>query len=216
MDRTEIRDRIVLATLPHVAFDGWSDRALAAGLEVAGLPPDMAVRIFPGGMREVVGHWSNYGDRRMADAAQARDLASLRIRDRIAAVVRLRIEVDLVHREAARRALSFLALPQNAEVAARCTYDTVNAMWYAVGDTSSDYTFYTKRALLAAVYGATVLYWLDDESENFGDTWSFLDRRIDGAMKLPKLQSRLTNAIQNLAAPVRGRVRRSFRGRRPI
>lgn len=216
MDRTEIRDRILLATLPHTAFDGWSERALAAGLDDAGLPQDIAVRLFAGGMRDVVRHWSSYGDRQMLNELEKLDLAAMRMRDRVATAVRLRIEVNRKHREAVRRGLSFLALPQNAEVAARCTYDTVNAMWYALGDTSSDYNYYTKRALLAAVYGATILYWLDDESVDSEETWSFLDRRVDGILKVPELQSRLTGAIERLAAPWSGRVGRGFRARRPV
>jgi len=216
MDRTEMRDRILLATLPHAAFDGWSGRALAAGIDDAGLPPQMAVRVFAGGMRDVVRHWSSYGDRRMVNELEKRDLAAMRVRDRLATAVRCRVEVNLAFREAVRRGLAFLALPQNAEVAARCTYDTVNAMWYAAGDTSSDYNYYTKRALLAAVYGSTVLYWLDDESDNHEETWRFLGRRVDDVMKIPKLQSRLTGAIERLAAPWSGRVGRGFRARRPI
>ncbi len=214
MDRTEIRDRILLATLPHAAFDGWTERALRAGLDDAGLPPDMAIRVFPGGMPDVLRHWSDHGDRRMVEELGNRDLESMRVRDRLAAAVRIRIEVNLAYREAVRRGLSFLALPQNAGLAARCAHDTVNAMWYAAGDTSSDYNYYTKRALLAAVYGATVLYWLDDESEDFEETWSFLDRRIDDAMNVPKFQSRVTAAIQRLATPLTPFGRRMGRGYR--
>ncbi len=219
MDRTGIRDRIVLATLPHAAFDGWSMRALRAGVADAGLTPDTALRLFPGGVREVVRHWSSYADRRMLEEMEKLDASSMRVRDRIAAAVRLRIEVNLTHREAVRRGLSFLAMPQNADLAARCAFDTVNAMWYAAGDTSADYNYYTKRALLAAVHGATVLYWLDDESRDFAATWSFLDRRIDDVMRISKLQSRVTGAIQRLAAPLSPfgrRGGRGFRARGPI
>lgn len=219
MDRTEIRDRLVLATLPHAAFDGWSARALRAGTADADLSPDTTLRLFPGGIREVVRHWSSYGDRRMLEEMEKLDGASMRVRDRIAAAVRLRIEVNLKHREAVRRGLSFLAMPQNADLAARCAFDTVNAMWYAAGDTSSDYNYYTKRALLVAVHGATILYWLDDESEDFGDTWSFLDRCIDDVMKIPKLQSRVSDAFARLAAPLGPfgrRAGRGFRVRGPV
>jgi ubiquinone biosynthesis protein COQ9 len=214
MVQTDIRDRIVAATLPHAAIDGWTERALAAGLDDAGFPKEMALRAFPGGMAEVVRHWSGLGDRRMADAWEERDREGLRLRDRVSAAVRLRIEVDAGHREAVRRALSFLALPQNAEVAALCLRDTVNAIWYTVGDTSADYTYYTKRALLTAVYGATVLYWLNDDSPRAEETWAFLDRRLDDAMKIPRLQSRVTGALARLAGPLSGRAGRGFRTRR--
>ena len=211
MDRMEIRDRIVIAMLPHAGFDGWGEQALAAALADADLSQDMATRVFPGGMREIVGHWSSHSDRRMAEEMAARHLDPMRIRDRAALAIRVRLEVNLEHREAVRRALAFVALPQNAEVGVRCTYDTVNAMWYAAGDTSSDYTFYTRRALLAAVYGAAILYWLDDESEDYDDTWSFISRRMEDVMKIPDLQSRLTSAVEGFVSPLNGRMRRRFR-----
>ena len=215
MDRMEIRDRIVLAMLPHASFDGWGDQALAAALADADLSNDMANRVFPGGMREILGHWSSHSDQRMAEELAARHLEPMRIRDRAALAIRVRIEVNLEHREAVRRALSFLALPQNAEVGVRCTYHTVNAMWYAAGDTSSDYTFYTRRALLAAVYGAAILYWLDDDSEDYDDTWSFISRRMEDVMRISDLQSRLTSALQGFASPLSGRMGRRFRTLRP-
>lgn len=216
MVQTDIRDRILAATLPHVALDGWTQRSLAAGLEDAGLPRDLALRAFPGGMSEVVRHWSGLGDRRMAEAWEQRDWEAVRLRERVAAAIRIRIEVDAAHREAVRRALSFLALPQNAEVAANCLRDTVNAIWYTVGDRSTDYTYYTKRALVAAVYGATVLYWLNDHSEGAEETWAFLDRRLDDAMKIPRLQSRVTGALARLAGPLIGRPGRGPRIRRSL
>jgi ubiquinone biosynthesis protein COQ9 len=97
--------------------------------------------------------------------------------------------VNVPYREAVRRTISFLALPSNATVA-QSTYATIDAIWYACGDASTDLSFYTKRATLAAVYGVTVLYWLDDSSEQFAETWAFLDRRIGDVMQIPKLRAR--------------------------
>ena len=187
MDLGNIKDEILLATLSHVVFDGWTSRALAAGVADAGHRPDMALRAFPDGMREVVEHFSDFADRRMVAELERRDLGAMRIRDRIATAVGVRLELLAPYREAVLRATAFVSLPQNAGIASRCAYRTVDAMWYAAGDTSTDFNFYTKRALLAAVYGATVLCWLGDASEDFTDTWDFLERRIENVMSLPKL-----------------------------
>lgn len=195
MEIEETRDRILLAMLPHVAFDGWTRRSLDTGVENAGFPPDMALRAFPHGMEDVIGHWSKYSDRRMREEMERLNLDAMRVRDRIATGVRLRIEVNNLYREAVRRALSFLALPQNAAIAARNTYNTVDAIWYAAGDTSTDFNFYTKRGLLVPVYVSTVLYWLNDESEGRAATWAFLDRRIDDVLKIPRIQARIQDAI---------------------
>jgi ubiquinone biosynthesis protein COQ9 len=200
-DLEAMRDRIVLATLPHVAFDGWSDRALRAGRADLGLSAERAALAFAGGPLEMIEHWAQYSDRRMLEVLQRLDLRTMRVRDRIAAAVRARIEVNVPYREAVRRTLSFLALPPNAPLALRSTYATVDAMWYACGDTSTDLSFYTKRATLAGVYGATVLYWLDDSSEAFVQTWAFLDRCLDDVLTIPKLRKRIGEVLRGALRP---------------
>ena len=197
METADLRERVLLGMLPHVSFDGWSERSLRAGALDAGLAAEDGLRAFPTGMLEAVEYFCDFGDRRMAEELAKRDAAGLRVRERIAAAVRCRLEVVGDHREAVRRALSFMALPQNAGTASRCAYRTVNAMWYAAGDTSTDFNFYSKRALLAGVYATTVLYWLTDASPKNADTWAFLDRRIAGIMTFGKFQGRLTKALSD-------------------
>jgi ubiquinone biosynthesis protein COQ9 len=198
MKRKDAKDKILLAVLPHVAFDGWTEKSLALGVEDAGLSPDMALRTFPEGMRELAAHFSDYTDRKMLTALKKRDLGSMKVREKIALSVRLRLEANAEHREAIRHLLSFLALPFNAGVALSNTYRTVDNIWYALGDESVDFNFYTKRALLASVYGATVLCWLGDSSENFQETWDFLDRRINDVLKIPKWKADIREALSNL------------------
>jgi ubiquinone biosynthesis protein COQ9 len=206
-DLVVVRDRILVATLTHVAFDGWSSAALKAGAADAsrdgGWGPDMGLRAFPGGLADLVDHLSDWVDRRMLDELAGLDLGSMRIRDRIAAGVRARLGVLAPHREGVRRLLSHMALPQNAPQAARLTWRAVDAVWYAVGDQSSDFNYYTKRGLLAPVYSATVLYWLADESEGFADTWAFLDRRIADVLKIPAVTSRIKKVLSMLPSPLR-------------
>ena len=67
-------------------------------------------------------------------------------------------------------------------------YRTVDAIWYAAGDTSADFNFYTKRATLAGVFSSTLFYWLNDRSEGNEATWAFLDRRIDDVMRFEKFK----------------------------
>ncbi len=199
----EERDRLLEAALPHVAFDGWGVAALRAGARDIGLDPSFAEQAFPGGARDMIALHSRLADRRMLEALAHRDLASLRIRDRIAAAVRLRLEQAGDHREAIRRALSVLALPGNSLLAVRLLYETVDAIWRAAGDRSTDWNFYSKRGLLAAVYGSTLLYWLDDRSPGCAESWAFLDRRIAEVMQIPRLTSRLGRLFDRFPDPVR-------------
>ena len=213
MELQETRDRIIEAALAHVPFDGWTRRALAAGVADAGLTPEWTRRAFPGGVIEAVEHFAEYSDRCMLAALEGRDLGALGVRQRIAAAVRVRLELNAPHREAIRRLLSYLALPHNAGAAMRATYRTVDTIWRAAGDEATDFNFYTKRGLLAAVYGSTVLFWLADRSEDQADTWTFLERRIADVMKVPKLQARLKETLSSLPLPLVPR-RRGRSGRR--
>ena len=198
-----LKDKILLATLAHVPFDGWSRAALKLGVLDAGLERDLGLGAFPGGMVEVAAYCSAYFDRRMVEELERQNITEMKVSERVAAAVRARLEELAPHREACRRLLSFLALPPNAGLAASCTWKTVNAMWYAAGDTATDFNFYTKRALLASVYVSTVLYWLGDDSEDFADTWEFLDRRIAGVMRIPKIKARVAEALARIPSPFR-------------
>jgi len=193
-----LRETLLPAILRQVPFDGWSWRALHAAAAEIGLDPSAVERAFPRGPRDAIAYWNADADRRMLAALAVEDLDAMPIRQRIASAVRARLQVNRAHREALRLALAHAALPGNAVAAARAIHASVDAMWRTAGDTATDFNYYTKRALLAAVYGATTLYWLDDRSEDFAATWAFLDRRITDVMKVPKAMARLRACLPDL------------------
>ena len=208
-ENQELRDLILLATLPHVVFEGWSDAALQAGVadlgDVAQIGRDAVPRAFPGGLSDLAAHFSDWADRRMVAEMAKLDMDSLKIRQRIASGVQCRLQVLAPHREAVRRCLTYLTMPQHAGVSMKCTYNTVSEIWYAIGDESADFSFYTKRASLAAVLAATVLYWLADEGDGDGDfpeTWAFLDRRIGEVLKMIQTRIRLTKKLSDMPSPL--------------
>lgn len=203
MNRDAAREGLLLATLRHAPFDGWTAEALAAGAADAGLAPADAERLFPGGAGELVGCFSDWADARMLAAMAAGEDARPRLQDRVKHGVRARCEALAPHREAARAALSFFARPGNAPLGIRCLYRTVDRIWYAAGDRSADFSYYTKRGLLAAVYSATVLFWLEDGSAGCAESWRFLDRRIAETMRLQKLRARARRAADGLPDPLR-------------
>lgn len=203
MDETQAKDRLLLAVLPHVPFDGWSIAALRAGARSLGLSEAEAIALFPRDGAAMVEWFSRWADREMLARVAGAEFEPLKVRERVAAAVRARLAVLEPHREAARRGLAVLALPQNALLGMRLLYETVDAIWYAAGDTATDYNFYTKRALLAGVYGATMLYWLDDRSPGSLDTHAFLERRLADVMSLPKVGARLRDLADRLPNPFR-------------
>ena len=187
----ELRDAVLAASLVHVPFDGWCWTALRRGALDAGLSAIDAERAFPGGGPDAIAHHNALADRGMLAAMAATDPTGLKIREKIALAVRSRIDGVVTDRDAVRRGLALLALPQHAPLAARLLYRTVDTIWHAVGDSATDWNFYSKRALLAGVYSATLLYWLTDESPDRQASWAFLDRRIANVMALPRLTLRM-------------------------
>lgn len=201
-----LRDEILLATLPNVMFDGWSMTSLRDGARMAGHSADDALRAFPGGIPDLVEHFSTWADRRMLEILEEQDLDSLKVRQRIALCVRTRLEVLAPNREAVSRLVAYLALPQNTALGLRLLYRTVDTMWYAAGDTATDFNHYTKRALLSGVYTTTTLYWLNDRSDGFQDSWEFLDRRINDVMRFGRATSpvgSVGNLLRLLPSPFR-------------
>ncbi len=197
------RDALIEAVLPDVPFDGWSNATIATAAQRIGIDDVEIAALLPRGPRDAVAAFSRWADRKMLAALDATSLETMKVRERIATAVRARLAALEPHREAVRRALALLALPQNVPLGVRLLYDTVDAIWYAAGDTATDFNFYTKRGLLAGVLASTTLYWLDDRSAGAEATHGFLDRRLADVMRIPRLGSRLREAADKLPTPVR-------------
>ena len=187
----EARARLVDAALDHVMFDGWSAETLAAAIADSKVDPGLAQQACPRGAIDLAAAFHRTGDQAMIVALDEADKSGLRFRDKITLAVRLRIEAVAPNREAVRKGASLFALPQNASEGAALIWGTCDHIWSALGDTSEDVNWYTKRATLSGVYSATVLFWLGDESEGFKDTWAFLDRRIENVMQFETLKANL-------------------------
>lgn len=199
-ERSAERDAAIDGLLPNVAFDGWTYRALRHGLSAVGMAPEDAELLFPGGAADMIEAWCDLADRRMEAAAAARDWGEARLPARVRGVIALRLEQIRPHKEAVRRALAFLALSRNARLAAVCTARTVDAIWYAAGDRSADFGWYTKRASLAAIYTGTLLFWLRDASEADAATLAFLERRLAGIGWVGRMRRRAQDMRERLRA----------------
>jgi ubiquinone biosynthesis protein COQ9 len=197
------RDGLIVAMLPDVAFDGWSHAALRRAARQTGVARDEAAALFPRGAPDLVAGFSRWADRRMLDWFEAAPAEERSISGRVRLALGLRFEVVAPWREAVRRALALLALPPHAALGARLVYETVDGIWYAAGDTATDFSFYTKRATLAGIYGAALLYWLDDRSEDFAETRAFIDRRLADMKRVGEARERLDTALRQLPNPLR-------------
>ena len=197
-DDAALKAKLLDAALKHAVFDGFTDRLLARAGEETGLDKQTVVRLFPEGPLSLVEAFSQTADTQMEKSLAAMDLKAMKIRARIAAAVMARIEAVRPHKEAARRAAAFLTLPPHAALGARLVWRTVDAMWRAVGDTSTDFNFYTKRTILAGVYSATLLRWFTDDSAGESETDRFLADRIENVMQFERFKAQAKEAMSGL------------------
>ncbi|MBP1806520.1 COQ9 family protein [Rubellimicrobium aerolatum] len=197
------RGALLKAILPHVPFEGWSDRAFAAAAREAEVTLAEAQAAAPRGALDLAVEWHRQGDRRMLRALHDADPSTLRMRDRIAFALKARMQA-LPEREALRRSASLFALPSHAALGARLLWETADAIWTALGDSSRDGNWYSKRATLAAVLASVVLYRLSDDSPRLERTNAFIDRRIDGVMAFEKwkAEARDNPMLRPLARPL--------------
>ena len=185
----DLRAPLLAAALTHAPFDGWSDKILDSAAGDLGIDPGLAKLAFPNGAREMIDLLAQQRDQMMQEACSPDLLASLKIREKITLLVRRRILAEAPIRESARSAVTFLALPAHSATGLKILYRTVDLMWKTIQDPSTDIAYYTKRLTLSGVYSATLLYWLNDDSEDYQDTWAFLDRRIENVMQFEKTKA---------------------------
>jgi ubiquinone biosynthesis protein COQ9 len=200
MTDQEMRERVLAKALPHAAFDGFTDQVVQKAGEEAGVTRADLARLFEDGSIGLVEFYSTSTDAEMERRLAAMDLKAMKIRQRIAAAVQTRLAVLKPHKEAARRAAALLSLPMHAALGAKLVYRTVDAMWRAAGDTSTDFNFYTKRGILAGVYGATAMRWFNDTSEDEKPTEEFLAARIENVMQFEKFKAKAREALSNFPA----------------
>ncbi len=195
------RAALLDAAIENAAFDGFTPRAIdeaARGLKIA---PDLAALAFPGGPKDLLRAWSEKLDDAVRAELEASDLTDLKIRARVTKGVRLRLEKMAPQKISARRAAAFLALPLNAPMGAELSFRSADAIWKGIGDTATDFNYYTKRFLLAGVITSTMLYWFGDESDDSQPTWEFLDRRIENVMSIEKAKAGIQGAVSKLPNP---------------
>lgn len=204
-------DALLDAALNHVAFEGWGTATFHAAAKELGISLAEAKALAPRGGLDLAMAYHRRGDRTMLDRLEHADLADMRFRDKVTTALRFRVEA-LDNPEAVRKATSLFALPTHAAEGARLLWETADHIWTALGDTSEDINWYTKRATLSAVWASTVLYWLGDDSLGKADTIAFIDRRIEDVMRIEKVKGQLrknplTKPLMSIQENLFGKVR---------
>ena len=177
------------AALERAAVEGFTDKLLLHAGKEAGLSASEIARLFPQGIPSLLEFYSAVVDAEMEKRIRNLDLASMPVRQRISTAVLTRLAILQPNKDAARRAAAHLSLPPNVPLAARLVYHSVDSMWRAVGDRSTDFNFYTKRGILAGVYTATLMRWFTDASPDEHETDAFLSARIENVLQYEKLKA---------------------------
>jgi len=195
----QLRRRLALAVGENAVFDGWTHAAVDSAAGQLGIDPVQARLAMPKGQAAMIDLYIREVDRALEAYFTPERLAGMKIREKIRGLVWRRIEIMGPAREAVRRALAILAMPQNVPLAVRISWRSADIMWRIAGDTSTDFNHYTKRMTLGAVYASTLLAWLDDDSEGWANTAAFLDRRIDDVMKFEKFKAEWRGSGEHLS-----------------
>jgi len=197
-DPAALKQAVLDAALVHAAEDGFGERTLTRAATDAGADCEMVLHLFPDGPASLVAYLSEQTDAEMEKRLAAEELAGMKVRERITTAVLTRLEILKPRKEAARRAAAFLMMPANAALGMKLVYQTVDAMWRAAGDTSTDFNFYTKRAILAGVYTTTLMRWFTDKTTDEAETRTFLDARIGNVMQFEKFKAEMKERTKDM------------------
>ena len=195
----QLRRRLALAVGENAVFDGWTRAAVDSAAAQLGVDPAQARLAMPKSQAGMIDVYIEEVDRALEAWFTPERLAGMKIREKIRALIWHRLEIMAPAREGVRRALAILAMPQNLPLALRISWRTADLMWRIAGDTSTDFNHYTKRLSLGAVYGSTLLVWLDDQSDGLDETAAFLDRRIEDVMRFEKFKAQWRGSSEHLS-----------------
>ena len=206
----QLSRQIVREAMMHVPFDGWTDDMLAMAASDCGLSAEEGKKALSG-VDEAIALYGQMADEDMIAGFHALDEMPERTHEKIRALILMRLEQAAPHKETVRKTLAYLAQPQQAAKATALLYKTIDAMWRAAGDEATDFSFYSKRATLAAVYSATLIAFLGDDSSDMEKTKAFLDRRLKDVAQIPKF-TKTPKAVVSSAMQMAA----SFMGRRSV
>lgn len=187
----DIQDQIILTALEDVPFDGWTWDGIRIAAEKSGHKPEMADAVFPEKLTDALAHFSDWADRQMIEALKDYHPDDMRVRDRVAKAVELRLRALLPYKDCVQASAGYWASPLRKIDGGKIVWRTADHIWDWAGDTATDYNRYTKRVLLSGVITSTTLYWFNDESEDMADTCAFLERRINDVMKIGKVTGKI-------------------------
>jgi ubiquinone biosynthesis protein COQ9 len=201
LDNYQLRKDLIRAMLTHVPFDGWTWEAMEQGAvninferkKTSSLRIKMFKDLFKNGPIDFIDIFSEIIDLEVKENYNLIELKPERVPEKIKKIIMIRLNLCQRYKEAVRSSISLTAMPVNARASLKILYRTCNSIWRIAGDKSTDFSFYTRRISLAAVYTSTLLFWLNDNSNNNIETEFFLERRLKDISKISSLKKPIYN-----------------------
>lgn len=188
----QIREKIIEDALDEIVFQGWDFKVILEACQNSGYEKDYARILFPQGIEQVLDCYLCMMDHKMLSEIEQLPLDGLPIREKITQMVATRIALLSSKRSLAIQTMTTLSMPIYAKLSSKALFRSADHMWRAIGDQSTDHNYYSKRMLLSMVYASTLLYWVNDDSEQQKDTYEFLKRRIQNVMSFGKITHQLS------------------------
>ena len=196
LDNYQLRFDLVRAMLTHVPFDGWTWEAMEQGAidigfekkKTSSLRIKIFKDLFKNGPIDFIDVFSEIIDLEVKENYNLIEFKPERVPEKIKKIIMIRLNLCQRYKEAVRSSISLTAIPVNARASLKILYRTCNSIWRIAGDKSTDFSFYTRRISLAAVYTSTLLFWLNDNSNNNIETEFFLERRLKDISKISSLK----------------------------
>ena len=205
----KVRRLLALAVGENAVFDGWTPAAVASAAAGHDVDPAVAALAFGNDPATMIIAYVEAIDAALEQEFPAETIAAMRVSQRIRALLVKRFDLMQPAREAVRSSLNIMARPGNALTAARLGWASADSMWRLAGDTATDFNHYSKRAILASITAATLLVWIDDDSEGAAATTAFIDRRLAGVARFEKTKAQWTGSAERRPSLARfvGRLR---------
>lgn len=191
-NKAEITNKFIESLL----FEGWSQKTLEKAIEAAGVDKNQMAILYPGGIAEFTQEFIDECNKQALQIAAEPSFIKLKTQEKVRELIFARIKTyhfKLQNLEALKKFMAFNVKPFQVGDSLKNIYDFSSDVWYAIGDKSTDFSFYTKRLSLSLIYSKSMLYSLNDKSENLQSTQKFIQNSIDGLMKINKLKAKIKN-----------------------
>ncbi|XP_037264774.1 ubiquinone biosynthesis protein COQ9, mitochondrial [Falco biarmicus] len=186
----QLQHRILTAALEFVPEHGWTAEAIAEGAKTLGLSA-AAAGMFHSDGGELILHFVSQCNTKLTELLEQEQKqvqlgeAEKKSTDqflRDAVEARLRMLIPYIDKWP--QALSILLLPHNIPSSLNLLTSMIDDIWQYAGDQSTDFNWYTRRAVLTGIYNTTELVMMQDSSPDFEETWRFLENRVADAMNM--------------------------------